>query len=214
MSTDADRELVDFAARLRSAREDAGLTQLAACEAMGVTTTQLSNWERGKSAPHLDDLAKVAKFLGVSAHWLIFGEGPRGDDLLALAAVSTEEAPAEALAAALRRMSADELQRLADAKRADELAAWDDPIRRGIAALEEALGANPPLPLRDEINRSIERMRRDLQRGSDGVPDAGASVRYHSGPQRRHGYVEEREVEYRRPDDPDEDRPGRKRGGA
>jgi transcriptional regulator with XRE-family HTH domain len=212
MSRDDDRELADFASRLRSAREASGLTQQAACEAMGVSPTQMSNWERGKSSPHLEDLARVARFLGVSAHWMLFGEGPRTADLLPLAEVSSPEASPQALAAALERMPSDELFRIAEAKRTQELAAWNEPIQRSLDALREALSANPPLHIRDEINRSIERLRRDL-RGEREGEEAKRAVRYHSGPVQREGYVEERSVDYERKDDDDEDRPAQRKKG-
>lgn len=54
-----------FGATLRGARERAGLTQAAAATAVGTSQPTLSDWERGRRSPSLDQLARLAHAYGV-----------------------------------------------------------------------------------------------------------------------------------------------------
>lgn len=59
-----------LAARLRSARTEAGLSQAQLAEAAGVTQAHVSQWESGRRTPHIDSLVKLADALDVSLDWL------------------------------------------------------------------------------------------------------------------------------------------------
>lgn len=157
-----------FSGRLRSVRESRGYTQASAAEAIGAEPAQWSNWERGVATPYLKMLGPIGDLLEVSIHWLVLGEGPR--DVISLRVVeaaSRHGTSPVAIAEAFEAMSADALQAIVDRKRAEEAKAWNGPIHEAIAALEEALKENPPLMVRDEITRTLERMRQRLS-GDDG----------------------------------------------
>ncbi len=61
----------DVGKRLRSAREEAGLTQEEAAETIGVSRHNLSAWERGVSQPMSDKLPPAAALYGVSTDWIL-----------------------------------------------------------------------------------------------------------------------------------------------
>ncbi len=54
----------DLSQRIRSARRDLGWTQQQVAHKVGITVRSVSGWERGKSIPHLDTLAALARALG------------------------------------------------------------------------------------------------------------------------------------------------------
>jgi transcriptional regulator with XRE-family HTH domain len=56
----------EFAARLCSALDEAGMTRRALAEAVGVTANTVSNWTTGTTRPRLDLAERVASELGVS----------------------------------------------------------------------------------------------------------------------------------------------------
>lgn len=62
---------VPLGARIRSARESAGLTQEALAGKLGVTQTAVSYWEAGKRDPGIGDLTALAEALGVTAASLL-----------------------------------------------------------------------------------------------------------------------------------------------
>jgi transcriptional regulator with XRE-family HTH domain len=57
-------------ARVKAARERLGLSQAELAAAVGVVQSAASQWERGERVPSTDNLAKLAKVLGVSMSWL------------------------------------------------------------------------------------------------------------------------------------------------
>lgn len=61
--------------RLRWAREQVGATQDAVGKAVGVKRAAVSQWESDQTTPDTDNLSKACEFLGVSAHWVLTGEG-------------------------------------------------------------------------------------------------------------------------------------------
>lgn len=62
--------------RLRLARSALGVALQDVADACKVTRQAVSLWETGKSMPPTDKLARAAKFLRVSPHWLLTGEPP------------------------------------------------------------------------------------------------------------------------------------------
>ena len=62
--------------RIRSRREELGLTQAELGLELGVTHQHVSGVEGGTSAPSLDLLVRIARRLGVSTDFLLTGEAP------------------------------------------------------------------------------------------------------------------------------------------
>lgn len=75
-------EKIDIGARLKAAREKAGLTQEKARKELGIPKAQtLSAYERGVNSPPIEILIKISKLYSVSMDWIILGEeSPRPDD--------------------------------------------------------------------------------------------------------------------------------------
>lgn len=209
-----DREPKDFSERLRWAREAAGLTQTAAARAVDANPNQWSNWERDIAKPFVEKLGPISELLGVSIHWLVLGEGPFSAVALRVAEAAAEHSvSAQAVADAVARLSADELQRLADKRRSEEDTAWNRPLHEAIIALESALGNNPPLAVRDEITRTLERMR---ERMNSGETPRVQSFIYHAPPVQKADHTEEIEVQYEaaKAPPPSDSRRGKKEKGA
>lgn len=59
-----------FAERLKQARQKKDLNYKQLSEISGVTSTALSNYEKGDKMPNLESAAKIAAALGVSIDWL------------------------------------------------------------------------------------------------------------------------------------------------
>jgi transcriptional regulator with XRE-family HTH domain len=74
-------------ARLKQARQAAGLNQTELAHRCGVVQSHISGMERGVRAPSIEMLDALSQALGVSAHWLMGGEG---DDTLAITELSRE----------------------------------------------------------------------------------------------------------------------------
>ena len=76
-----------FAERVLRARLMAGaqrgraLSQGEVADAVGVTQSTVSQWEKGAQEPPLATLTALARVLGVSAGYLAFGEGVQGTAL-------------------------------------------------------------------------------------------------------------------------------------
>lgn len=62
-----------FAARLKSLREERGLSKTKLGNSVGVSTTCIWNWEEGNTTPRPENLSSLAKSLGVSTNFLEFG---------------------------------------------------------------------------------------------------------------------------------------------
>lgn len=63
--------------RLRAARERNGLTQADVAAALGKTATAVSYWESGQRSPSIDDLAQLARLLGVPVTALLPSQPPK-----------------------------------------------------------------------------------------------------------------------------------------
>jgi len=61
---------VSFAARLRQAREQAGLTQQDLAKKLGVTKSAIGNYENGVSSPKWEILVKIFDALNVDPNFL------------------------------------------------------------------------------------------------------------------------------------------------
>lgn len=57
--------------QLKALREDAGLSQTALSEALGVAQTSIGNYERGERVPDSEILEKYADYFGVSTDYLL-----------------------------------------------------------------------------------------------------------------------------------------------
>jgi transcriptional regulator with XRE-family HTH domain len=73
-----------FGTQLRTAREQAGLSQQELADKAGISVDSVQNWEQGRTRPRLPALGKLAQALGVSLDVLVMAEGkaeptrPRG----------------------------------------------------------------------------------------------------------------------------------------
>lgn len=63
----------ELAGRIRSRRDELGMTQRQLAEALGVSIQSVSDWERGVSRPW-ENLAALAKRLEVSTDWILTGD--------------------------------------------------------------------------------------------------------------------------------------------
>jgi len=64
--------------RIRSARKEAGLTQQALSDKIGIARAAVAQWETGATTSiEGNNLMRAAKALGVSAQWLIDGTGEK-----------------------------------------------------------------------------------------------------------------------------------------
>jgi transcriptional regulator with XRE-family HTH domain len=68
--------------RLAMARKSTGLNQQDLADAVGLSKSVISNWERGLNSPPADDLGRIAQVLRCSAEWLV--GVPGGEDRVCL----------------------------------------------------------------------------------------------------------------------------------
>lgn len=61
---DKERKNTPIGERIKRKRLDAGLTQMAVAEKMGVSQVTVSNWEKGKIIPNDSDLSKLGTIIG------------------------------------------------------------------------------------------------------------------------------------------------------
>ena len=81
--------------RIRQARIEKNMTQMALADAMGVSYQAVSNWERGNAMPDISKLPELCELLGVTFETLAGGpsrETETVEKVLEGAAVSVEEA--------------------------------------------------------------------------------------------------------------------------
>ena len=62
--------------RIRFARAELGLTQVALANMCEIAPTQFSRYESGRSTPRPETIVKIASALNVSPEWLSTGQGP------------------------------------------------------------------------------------------------------------------------------------------
>lgn len=87
-------DLSTYAARLRHARDIAGLSRRALSLRAGLAPAHVSMIERNPGAdPNGTTTAKIAKVLGIDARWLLTGEGPPPTAEEMQAAHASEEPP-------------------------------------------------------------------------------------------------------------------------
>lgn len=69
---------MDFGDRLKQARKDAGLTQTALADKVGISRGQITNMERGiVASPQSIIINAICKALNINRDWLMTGEGPK-----------------------------------------------------------------------------------------------------------------------------------------
>lgn len=78
------------------ARKAWGLSRSKLSEISGVSDTAIGNYETGLSVPRIDLLAKLAKTLGVSINWLVYGNHPPKADRALMAKLISYEKRLEA----------------------------------------------------------------------------------------------------------------------
>jgi transcriptional regulator with XRE-family HTH domain len=61
--------------RIRKARHASGLTQEELAEGLGTTFQQVQKYESGKNRVAASRLVDMARFMNISAAWLLIGEG-------------------------------------------------------------------------------------------------------------------------------------------
>lgn len=64
-----------FPSKLKSARKEAGYTQIEVTYNIGIPRTTLANYEIGRTQPDIETLGKLADFYCVSTDWLIGTKG-------------------------------------------------------------------------------------------------------------------------------------------
>ncbi len=114
---------VEIAQRLAARRKQAGLSQEALAEQLGVSRQAVSKWERSESSPDTDNLIALAQLYGVSLDELLYVDEQLRDDVVFEAADR----------AAQRRESAtaDEASAAAFANDAAASSASDEAVRPG-----------------------------------------------------------------------------------
>ena len=63
-------------ARIKAARERAGLTQASLAERVGVTRSAVAQWETGRSGQVGGNLTQIASVLGIGVEYLLLGSTP------------------------------------------------------------------------------------------------------------------------------------------
>lgn len=66
-------DLIAVARRMVAARRVSGLRAVDLCAGSGITSSQLANWEAGKSRPRVDQLGLALPFLEVTSDWIFYG---------------------------------------------------------------------------------------------------------------------------------------------
>lgn len=61
--------------RIKRARQERGWSQAELARRMSVTQPSVAEWESGRKAPHMKNLVRLAKLLGVGLEWLSTGRG-------------------------------------------------------------------------------------------------------------------------------------------
>ncbi|WP_454813817.1 XRE family transcriptional regulator [Labrys neptuniae] len=85
----SEGDLQTIGERLRWARENAGMTQQVAADALGISKSAVSQWERNQTEPSTENLREAAKIYQVLLHWLMEG-GSAIRDPSAIAATAGE----------------------------------------------------------------------------------------------------------------------------
>lgn len=91
MSREKSSFLTTFGGRLKTARKGRGISQEELAPRIGVTKDTLSRYERGEVAPTAEVIFLAVVQLGVSADWLLTGEGPMRGFTIEMAPQDPEE---------------------------------------------------------------------------------------------------------------------------
>lgn len=75
MSPEAENQKKLTGERFRSARDHLGLTQADAAKRVGLSKQAVSEWERGRSSPSLDQVMKILDGSDLSPMWVLTGDG-------------------------------------------------------------------------------------------------------------------------------------------
>ena len=86
--------LDDLATRIRTQRENHGLTQSGIAQALKISPQAVSKWERGENAPDVSQLAPLTELLDVSGDWLLGRRSAPGELSYEKAGVSIDTATA------------------------------------------------------------------------------------------------------------------------
>ena len=73
--SDPEHDLIAVGARLRLARESAGLSQPDFAEKIGFSKRQVSAWETGANTPPIWVLAALRKVCNIDPEWVLCGPG-------------------------------------------------------------------------------------------------------------------------------------------
>ena len=73
---------VEIAQRLAARRKQAGLSQEALAERLGVSRQAVSKWERSESSPDTDNLIALAQLYGLSLDDLLYVDDEIRDDVI------------------------------------------------------------------------------------------------------------------------------------
>lgn len=68
-------DAVDIGARLREARDAAGVSRVQLADQLGVRESTITKWESGQTSPRGHRVSKLAGMLGVSISWVLMGHG-------------------------------------------------------------------------------------------------------------------------------------------
>lgn len=81
----------EFANRLKKIRKVLGLDQKPFCEEIGITQSNYSQIETGRTKISIDFIKKIVETYNVNPYFLLFGEGKAIDDLRRLSNTDNEE---------------------------------------------------------------------------------------------------------------------------
>jgi HTH-type transcriptional regulator, cell division transcriptional repressor len=73
--TEPTKQSLAFGRRLAAARASAGLNQAQLEQALDISQSAVSRWESGEKYPRPARIAEMAALLGITAGYLLFGEG-------------------------------------------------------------------------------------------------------------------------------------------
>ncbi|BAK76458.1 transcriptional regulator [Pseudogulbenkiania sp. NH8B] len=79
--------------RIREAREELGVPRNESSSVVGVSLSTFQAWEAGEREPDATKLSIFARHYGISADWLLFGEGPMRKGEAEVAAPSPQREP-------------------------------------------------------------------------------------------------------------------------
>ena len=65
--------------RIRARRKKIGVKSKELAEYLGVSPVTVSRWEHSRCNPSLEQVGRIARFLGCSTDYLILGEGGEND---------------------------------------------------------------------------------------------------------------------------------------